>query len=784
MKKLLILLLATGPFWAQATSTGGGTPRNVAIDGIVSQTVGSGGNTQDWESDEVFQGFAGAVNWFLTWDDDSLYLGRIGGNNAEGAVLYLRADYPGAIYAPTGFDYDGLRPGLNPMGGVNFAAYLKDSYDEYRTYGGAWSAPNTNLQPRFTLQGGSAHLETAIAWDDITAGNGRPDNFRAVMYQVVPPGSAICADEFVYGESPWGTGNPSNGPSIGVNDGAPTSARQPGGCAVGDSTATRWWGCYPVIAGVGANGWNVQQPEAGPDTAICETATAYILQGNAPLGSAFGTWNLVSQPSGSGPVNILDPSDPNTIVQGLTAVGDYLFSWDINYGGCPSQPDTVRISRLPLPPPANAGLDQNLSCDLDFTDLTGNTAPGLDGLWTLVSGSGTILDPDSTFTGLTSLGYGANVFQWSISNAACPAATDQVTVWVYQPVASLAGAYQSLCNTTLATLNGIDPSLFGGQPQGTWAQTGGPSTVLFADVNNFNTTISNLQPGVYSLSWTLTNGNCPAATDTMDISIFAPPIADGGGDQVLCFVESIPLNANDPGLLGDSASGVWTQAQGPSSATFGDEELYNTLVTGLEPGVYKFGWTVSNGSCPDASDVVTIELVELMPNGFISITNASAGQADGAVEVAPPNTGSPPFLYSLDGGAFRSSPLFEDLNPGIYTVTIEDANGCTVELEFEIKEGVVTIPSDTLPIVVPTGFSPNGDGVNDVWLLENIEEYPEAVIEVYNGWGGLVFQSVGYATPWNGTYQGKDLPPAAYYFVLAPNGKGQAVQKGTITIFR
>lgn len=787
MKKYVFLALFSVPFWCWATSTGGGTPRNVAMDGVVSVVFGTGGNTGDWESDEEFQGFSGIVNWYMTWDDDSLYIGRIGGNNAEGSVLYLRAEYPGAQFTTTGYDYDGLRPGLAPMGGINFAAYLKDSYHEFRQYTGAWSGPATTLSPQFTIQGSDNHMEVALAWNDISNGNGRPDNFRAVLYQVAPPATAGCpgGGPFVYGESPWGTGNVNDGPNIGVNDGDSTSARQPGGCDVGDSTATRWWGCYPVISGVGVNGWNVQQPDAGPDTSICETATAVILQGNAALGSAFGTWNVVSQPSSSPPVSFVNPSDPNTIVQGLTALGDYLFSWDINYGGCPSDPDTVVISRVALPPAANAGMDIDLPCDLDFGTLTGNDPMGLDGQWSLVSGTGTILDPDSNVTALTSLAYGANTFEWSISNDACPASTDQVTVWAFQPVLSLAGSYQSLCNTTLTTLDGIMPSFFGGQPVGTWSQVSGGSTVVFTDVNAFNTTIANLQPGNYALSWTLTNGNCPASTDTVNLTVFEPPIADAGGDRILCLVDDIQLEGNDPAAISDSAYGYWVQASGPSPSDIVNDSLYNTFVESLEAGIYKFAWTVGNGSCPEENDIVTIQLTEVEANGMASITGANPGMSNGAATVATPLAGTPPYQYSLDGLLFQPDSTFDGLAAGLYTATIQDDNGCEATVEFEVKEAVVNPPpGELLPIVVPTGISPNGDGVNDTWTLENISDYPEALVEVYNGWGGLVFRSVGYATEWNGTFQGKDLPPAVYFFLVDPGVEEQPVQKGTITIFR
>ena len=59
-------------------------------------------------------------------------------------------------------------------------------------------------------------------------------------------------------------------------------------------------------------------------------------------------------------------------------------------------------------------------------------------------------------------------------------------------------------------------------------------------------------------------------------------------------------------------------------------------------------------------------------------------------------------------------------------------------------------------IVIPNGFSPNGDGKNDTWILDLIYLFPNNEVEVYNRWGEQLFYSKGYNTPFNGQYQGKD----------------------------
>ncbi|HEX2901127.1 MAG TPA: hypothetical protein VHS96_15520, partial [Bacteroidia bacterium] len=414
---LLLCAAVLLPAGLAATTTAGATPRNVnTADGIVTLGGTPGSNTGAWETDEAFQGFSDAVNWYLTWDDNNLYIGRIGGNNMEGSVIYLKADYPGSVATNRAFDYDSLNPETSPMGGVNFAAYLKNTpYDEFRTFNGLWSAANVSLAPAFSTQTNGDNMEVTIPWNDITNGNGRPTNVRIVFYQIAPlAGFPACSPSrhFVYGESPWGTGNVGDGPSVGVNDGQPVSPRQPGGCGRGADTLTRWWGCYPVIGGVGSNGWAAVAPDAGPDDSICQTATAHLMLGNTPPGTAVGTWSVASQPLGSPPVTFTDPNLANAFAQNLQGFGDYVFVWDINYGGCPSLPDTVVVTRIAGASVAAAMPDTVMGCNRDSLVLRGNDPGNGSSLWSSTNGGITIANPNDSTTLVFGLAPGMNVFTY------------------------------------------------------------------------------------------------------------------------------------------------------------------------------------------------------------------------------------------------------------------------------------------------------------------------------------------------------------------------------------
>jgi gliding motility-associated-like protein len=88
-----------------------------------------------------------------------------------------------------------------------------------------------------------------------------------------------------------------------------------------------------------------------------------------------------------------------------------------------------------------------------------------------------------------------------------------------------------------------------------------------------------------------------------------------------------------------------------------------------------------------------------------------------------------------------------------------------------------------MPVVVPNSFSPNGDGINDQWIIPNLIDYPGMTVEVYNRYGQMVFQSVGYGRPWDGSFKGQALPFATYYYIINLKN-GYAPLTGTVTIVK
>ena len=86
-------------------------------------------------------------------------------------------------------------------------------------------------------------------------------------------------------------------------------------------------------------------------------------------------------------------------------------------------------------------------------------------------------------------------------------------------------------------------------------------------------------------------------------------------------------------------------------------------------------------------------------------------------------------------------------------------------------------------LYVPNAFTPNGDGINDVWKLPSLESYPNAEAWIFNRWGQIVFHSRGPFISWDGTFNGKPEGTGTYiYLIDLKNGASNL--KGTVTLIR
>jgi gliding motility-associated-like protein len=116
----------------------------------------------------------------------------------------------------------------------------------------------------------------------------------------------------------------------------------------------------------------------------------------------------------------------------------------------------------------------------------------------------------------------------------------------------------------------------------------------------------------------------------------------------------------------------------------------------------------------------------------------------------------------------------------VYRVQTTSAAGCVAEASVE-----VVVAAGPAAFSLPSGFSPNGDGLNDCFGVGAWGAVSRLQFRIYNRWGNLVFQTTDPAQCWDGTYKGQKLPGEVFiYQVSATTHCGPVTRKGTVLILR
>ncbi len=510
---------------------------------------------------------------------------------------------------------------------------------------------------------------------------------------------------------------------------------------------------------------------AGPDQDLCTPNTSAVMAGNSAVFPGTGNWSIAS---GSGTFAV--GSDPLTTVSDLP-VGDNVLVWTIDNGACGTTTDTVRIRVFDgQQPAADAGPDQGICVPTQPNTVTmaANAAiyPAV-GIWTLVSGTATIADPSDPATGVTDLSPGIVVLAWNIDNGPCGTPTiDLVEIGVYDAASpnADAGADQQLCAPPSGvTLAGNAPST---PATGTWTIVSGSGFV--DDPASPTSAVSGLSPGITLLLWTLDNGACGITSDTVALEVFngAAGNANAGPDQNFCTLTSADafMDASIPTF---PATGLWLLLSG--SGTFANPTSPATTINDIGFGTNEYQWTVNNGPCGVSTSELTINVFD----GSELAANAGPDQ-EYCLDTTSTDMHTVPLVSQTATGLWtRLEGTGDILNLNDTATTVDNLGIGTNIFLWTVENGVCPSTNDTMLITIndcteftiPDAFSPNGDGVNDTYVILGLEGYRGNSFQVFNRWGTQVLERSPYNNDWDGRSEanmnwGEELPEGTYYYIL------------------
>lgn len=335
------------------------------------------------------------------------------------------------------------------------------------------------------------------------------------------------------------------------------------------------------------------------------------------------------------------------------------------------------------------------------------------------------------------LNVGAGTYSVTITDVNGCQQTATVTL-TEPPLLVLTSTQQNVpCNGFFT--GSIDLTLSGGVPVYTYVWSNSATTQDIAAIG----------AGTYSVTVTDANG---CTTDSVfQITELSPIISSTNVVNPLCYNSAD--GSGEIAVVGGTTPYSYAWSNGQTT-----EDPVN-----LSSGTYFVVITDSN-NCQHTDTIILgnpnpLETSLSSPLQFNGHHITFFGGSDGSVDLEVTG-GTPGYTYLWSNGSVTQD--LGGIPAGTYAVTIFDANGCSIQDTITIHE--------PLDLEMPTGFSPNGDGQNDAFVVHGLESFPNNRMEVYNRWGNLVYDADGYMNGWRGTSDaGAELPDGTYFVILTIN---------------
>jgi len=485
-----------------------------------------------------------------------------------------------------------------------------------------------------------------------------------------------------------------------------------------------------------------------PELAFCESSQPEEVTIDGVSSGLF-----TAEPSGLA----LNP-ETGEVTPAESTPGTYTVTFTVE-GRCPTV-TTTEITIVELPNPGDAITGQEFCVTEDevvLNDLLEGEDEG--GTWFDTDGNEV---PDVFEPSIA----GSFEFTYDVEAAPCAIQTETVVFNVVaEPMAGTPIADPSVCEDAGAI------SLFdyieGNQSGGQWFDPDG---------NPISENINLPGAGLLEYTYEVVNDACGARSTVLPLNVVALPNSGVAEDGLsVCQGEEIDLNSF---LIDEDNNGQWTDSDG--------EEI-DSLVVVSNLGSNVFTYTVSSPPCDPSVTELSIEVTQ----------GPSAGQPNNPVPVCEgddafnlitlmPGATSGGDWTNEDGESVNDffDPIMAGTYTFIYTVTSPDCGFISSELIIEVSLDNCIEEE----VVIPQGFSPNGDGRGDMWEISGLLTYPNNRLMVYNRWGAQVYSAQPYESDWDGKpseggNSSEVLPVGTYYYIL-DLGDGSEPKSGYVYLNR
>jgi len=580
------------------------------------------------------------------------------------------------------------------------------------------------------------------------------------------PASTVTGWSWSFGDAPLPGASAVQNPTYTYTGSGPRSV---------SLTVTSAAGCTSAPANVN---FNVNlSPVAGftYDAVRCEDSVIKFNDASVPNGAAITEWNW-------------DFGGDGTLTQTALAPATHVFansrSYNVslsvkNANGC------VSASSFTLP----VVINPNPRADFTVSDIcvgsglasfTQNVtlASGRIAVWNWDfdvpgSGQGSVPNPQFSYTA----GGEYNVKLTVTTDSSCVADTVKLVKAFTAPSADFSMGTQLCSNLPVNFIDGSTVTGYGSvdKLEIYWDYLNAPSNKVTINAPSPNGTYTNTYPAfgtpnlnMYRIKVRAFNGPGCFTDFDQDVAILASPKAQLVQPAPVCQEVNAFALTGGSDLFGLPGSGVYT-GTGIISGSF------DPAAAGTGSHTIRYTYTTTDGCVDFTEKNIVVHPTPTISFGNQPVINVLEGDI---LKLNPTVTNGSSYLWSPGtylNSTTAATPSGSPRDNITYLLTVLSDKGCRDTASVFVK--VVR------NYIIPNTFTPNGDQQHDFWVIENLVDYPGVRVRVFSRDGGLVFESYGYNTPWDGKYKGKDCPFGTYYYVIETGG-GRKPRTGYVTILR